>query len=183
VRASDAILSTRIFQVLVREGLPLPGFDERRWGELYAAAAIPFDDQVGHFALRRAERVGVLRSLTADEWLRSGEHEQLGTLTVADICQKIIEHEAEHRAQLDRIVAGGRGAMTDQFGCGYCRDSQNRFYGHVTQISSNEERGMILLRCARCDALYENTLRGPDRTRRLSDEEAARLFPDYESRT
>ena len=58
----------------------------------------------------RKELVGVLRSLTADEWLRSGEHEQLGTLTVADICQKIIEHEAEHRAQLDRIVAGGREA-------------------------------------------------------------------------
>ncbi len=107
VRAADAILSTRVFQVLVREGLQLPGFDERRWGELYAAAAVPLDDQVTHFAMRRAELAAVLRSLTPEQWLRSGEHEEAGMLTVADLCRRIVEHEAEHRAQLDQIVAAG----------------------------------------------------------------------------
>jgi hypothetical protein len=68
--------------------------------------------------------------------------------------------------------------MPDQFGCDYCRDEQNRLYGHVTQIADSEERGMILLRCPRCRALYENTPVGRDRTRRLAEDEAATLFPN-----
>jgi len=67
-----------------------------------------------------------------------------------------------------------------KFGCDYCRDDQNRFFGHVTQIGSNEERRMLLLRCPRCGALYENTPKGADRTRRLSEAEAEQLFPGVE---
>jgi hypothetical protein len=63
------------------------------------------------------------------------------------------------------------------FGCEYCADDQNRLYGHVTQIGSSEERSMILLRCPRCGALYENTPGGKDRTRRLTVAEAEQLYP------
>ena len=104
VRAADAILSTRVFQILIREGAPLPAFDERPWGALPVAAAIPLDQQVAEFSLRRAELVAVLRSLTAEQWLIAGQHELTGRLTVADACRKIADHEAEHRAQLEGIV-------------------------------------------------------------------------------
>lgn len=67
---------------------------------------------------------------------------------------------------------------TVEFGCDYCEDNQNRWYGHVKQIGSNEERGMILIRCPKCGALYENTPFGEDQTRRLGEDEARRLFPD-----
>ena len=33
-------------------------------------------------------------------------------------------------------------------------DDQNRLYGHVVQIGSDESRQMVLLRCPRCGALY-----------------------------
>jgi hypothetical protein len=65
-----------------------------------------------------------------------------------------------------------------EFGCHFCRDDQNRLYGHVTQIASNDHRGTILIRCPRCGALYENTAGGPDETRRLSVEDARERFPD-----
>jgi hypothetical protein len=68
--------------------------------------------------------------------------------------------------------------MTD-FGCDYCADDQNRLYGHVIQVASNDARRMILLRCPRCSALYENSPRGPDRARRLIEDEASVLFPDF----
>jgi len=64
------------------------------------------------------------------------------------------------------------------FGCDYCRDDQNRFFGHVTQIGNDAARGMILLRCPRCGALYENGPKGADITRRLTEAEANHLFPD-----
>jgi hypothetical protein len=67
------------------------------------------------------------------------------------------------------------------FGCDYCRDDQNRFYGHVTQIESDERRCMLLLQCPRCGALYENSVRGPDLTRRLTEADAEELFPGFRS--
>jgi uncharacterized C2H2 Zn-finger protein len=67
--------------------------------------------------------------------------------------------------------------MTDS-GCDYCRDDQNRFYGHVQQIASNEATGVILIRCPRCSTLYENSPAGEDRTRRLTKAEAGTRFPD-----
>jgi len=65
------------------------------------------------------------------------------------------------------------------YGCDYCRDDQNRLYGHITQIASDNDRRMILLRCPRCGALYENSARGPDRTRRLTESDADQLFPGW----
>jgi len=69
-------------------------------------------------------------------------------------------------------------AGTVDYGCDYCRDDQNRLFGHVTQIGSNEERGTILIRCPRCGALYENAPAGADVTRRLTEEDARESFPE-----
>lgn len=66
---------------------------------------------------------------------------------------------------------------SEVFGCDYCRDDQNRFYGHVTQVGSNDERKTLLLCCPRCGSLYENSARGPDQSRPLAAAEAERLFP------
>jgi hypothetical protein len=67
-----------------------------------------------------------------------------------------------------------------EFGCDYCEDDQNRWYGHVTQIASDEQRKMLLLRCPRCGTLYENTPAGDDQTGRLTEDEAEALFPDFQ---
>jgi hypothetical protein len=64
------------------------------------------------------------------------------------------------------------------FGCDFCADHTNRNYGDVTRIGSSHQRLTLLLRCPHCGALYENTPRGPDRTRRIDETEARRLFPD-----
>lgn len=65
-----------------------------------------------------------------------------------------------------------------EFGCDYCADDQNRWYGHVTQIGSDDARQTILLRCPRCGALYENAPQGEDATRRLTEDEARTLYPN-----
>ena len=65
-----------------------------------------------------------------------------------------------------------------EFGCQYCRNDFNRFFGHLHQIGSNDVRRMILLRCPRCGALYENTPAGEDETRRRTEDEARSLYPE-----
>lgn len=67
-----------------------------------------------------------------------------------------------------------------EYGCDYCADDANRFYGHVTQVATDEDRGLILLRCPRCGALYENTAGGFDETRRLTVLEAQQAFPTWD---
>ncbi len=64
----------------------------------------------------------------------------------------------------------------DDRGCEYCADDRNMFYGHVEQISSNEERATLLLRCPRCGWLYETSLRGTAEAQHLSVREARGLF-------
>ena len=76
------------------------------------------------------------------------------------------------------------GAMTDPdgsgFGCDFCADDQNRFYGHLPQRGSDEARQMILLRCPRCATYYENSVQGEDKTRRLTRQEADSLYPAHD---
>jgi hypothetical protein len=38
-------------------------------------------------------------------------------------------------------------------GCDFCGDDQNLPFGHVSQVASNEARG-VLLRCPKCGCLY-----------------------------
>lgn len=102
LRASDAIISTRVYQVLTRDGAHLLGFDERVWGDLYKAAAIDPRAQLEQFALRRAEFVGILRALTPEQFARAGRHEERGLMTITDLCQMLADHEADHRAQIDQ---------------------------------------------------------------------------------
>jgi hypothetical protein len=64
---------------------------------------------------------------------------------------------------------------TADFGCDYCADEQNRLYGHVAQVASSEDFG-VLLRCPRCGTLYEDPMTGSDEMRRLTAEEAAQRY-------
>ena len=78
-----------------------------------------------------------------------------------------------------RGLLGGKPDSQIEFGCDYCADDQNRWYGHVTQIASDEQLKMLLLRCPRCGALYEDSPSEGDRTRRLTEDQAKELFPEF----
>jgi hypothetical protein len=69
-----------------------------------------------------------------------------------------------------------------EFGCDYCANDEYRWFGHVTQVGSRivQGEGLILLRCPRCNTLYENTYIGADRTRRLTEAEADQLYPGHD---
>ena len=69
-----------------------------------------------------------------------------------------------------------RESQQAEFGCDFCADEQNRFFGHVTQIASDDATGLVLLRCPRCEAYYENTPAGADNTTRLSPDQAHQRY-------
>jgi hypothetical protein len=64
-----------------------------------------------------------------------------------------------------------------QYGCAYCADDANRSFGHVEQVASSEESG-LLLRCPRCGSLYQNAGDG-GYEKRLTSAEAEVAFPSW----
>jgi hypothetical protein len=105
LRASNDILSHRIYGLLARSDQPLfLAFDERRWEEVAGYAQADFRVSLQTFALRRAELVTMLRHISADDWNRTFRHEERGVLSLLDGVRDIFEHEEEHWAQIEAIL-------------------------------------------------------------------------------
>jgi hypothetical protein len=108
VRASDLIVSTRIWSALVRPDAVHPGLDEREYGDLLTRAGLPADDQVRAFTLRRQELLGLLRTLSDKDWNET-VHTDFGEKSVLQVAVAMAAHETEHVSQL-RAAATGTGS-------------------------------------------------------------------------
>jgi hypothetical protein len=71
---------------------------------------------------------------------------------------------------------GAMGAgFAGSFGCEYCADKDNRFFGHLDQLC-DESGGVVVLRCPRCGSFYEFDDLGRE-TVRLTVEQARERLP------
>ena len=104
MRASDDIVTPRIYVILVRETPMLVAYDERRWAKIARYEQLDFHVSLHLFTMRRAELINVLRLLTSEDWQRVGIHEELGPQTVLSIVSGLLEHEEEHCAQLAALA-------------------------------------------------------------------------------
>lgn len=100
IRAADAIWTPRILVALVHDGAPMPGVDERALQTLLDGAELGLDAEVALLAARRAQLVGVLRSVDDAAWQQTCVHTVHGSMTVIELCTAFADHESEHLAQL-----------------------------------------------------------------------------------
>lgn len=63
------------------------------------------DANLAAFNELRGEMVSTLMSLALNLWSRPGIHETQGEVSVEDIVEKMIDHDAEHLAQIDALAA------------------------------------------------------------------------------
>ncbi|GAB4414361.1 MAG: hypothetical protein Fur0044_09030 [Anaerolineae bacterium] len=105
LRASDDIITPRIYAMLVRDNPPLPAYDDRRWAEVAGYERADFRASLSAFTLRRAELVALLRRLAPADWQRTGLHEAHGSITLLQVVTHLVEHEEEHCRQLEAIKA------------------------------------------------------------------------------
>jgi hypothetical protein len=103
VRASDDIVTPRVYMMLVRDDPLLPAYDERRWAQVAGYVNADFRGSLRLFGLRRAELVAVLRRNAPADWDRCGRHEERGRVSVLEMVTRFVEHEEEHCAQLEAI--------------------------------------------------------------------------------
>jgi hypothetical protein len=102
LRASDAILTGRIWSVLVQPDSLFALMDERQYGELIRRSGLPPLVQIDSFTLRRQELVGLLRSLSDNEWAAT-----IWSTPLWQLVTSMPEHEQEHLTQLGMLSAHG----------------------------------------------------------------------------
>jgi CheY-like chemotaxis protein len=103
LRAADDILTPRIYMMLVRDNPTLVAYEERIWADVLGYAEADFGTSLQTYTLKRAELVNVLRRLTAEQWQRTGVHEHKGSLTVEQLVNEMVLHEAEHCRQIEAL--------------------------------------------------------------------------------
>jgi hypothetical protein len=105
LRASDDILTPRLYAILVRDKPTLAAFDDRRWAEIAGYEQADFQISLRLYTLRRAELVTMLRRLNPADWQRTGLHETHGVISILQAVTHLVEHEEEHCRQLEAIRA------------------------------------------------------------------------------
>jgi uncharacterized damage-inducible protein DinB len=103
VRASDYILSARIWNALVRADAVYPGIDEVRYVDLLRRAGLSPREVLQAFTVRRRELIGLLRDLSAEEWT-TDIITDFGSGDLRQRCASLLGHEQEHVGQLRAIV-------------------------------------------------------------------------------
>ncbi len=67
-------------------------------------------------------------------------------------------------------------AQNAEWGCDYCADPDNHLYGHLDQIL-DQGGGVVLLRCPRCQRVYQPADDGSDRFFHLTMDQAKAVLP------
>src|SRR5258708_39285665 len=93
IRASDEILTSHVYMMLVRDNPPIADFDERRWAEIAGYAHSECHVSLRVFALRREELVKTLKPISAEDWQRKGTHETRGLITISGETVYLVDHE------------------------------------------------------------------------------------------
>ncbi len=61
------------------------------------------DGNLEAFNTTRGEIVSLLMGLSLRDWERSGTHDISGEISIADVVESIVDHDAEHIAQLQAL--------------------------------------------------------------------------------
>ena len=61
------------------------------------------DDNLAAFNAIRGETVSLLMGLSLRDWEKTGTHETRGEISIADVAEGIIDHDAEHLQQIEAL--------------------------------------------------------------------------------
>ena len=85
---------------------PLVPADPERWAEDRQYIRNDAAEAGRAFRRRREESLAHLRGLSDVQWTRAGLHPTYGRMTVEDVLNLMVWHDANHLGQLDRALRG-----------------------------------------------------------------------------
>ena len=93
---ADLVIADRIKRVIAEEDPVLYAFDETAWLERLDSRSMPVDEAVALFAANRRWMARILSKCTEADFARSGQHSEVGRLTLAALVAKAIGHLDHH---------------------------------------------------------------------------------------
>ena len=97
--------SWRYRQMIEHDGATLQGFDQDLWARLGSYRNWKARDALEMFRLLREANLRMLTALSSEQWERSGNHVQRGTITIRELARHMAGHDINHITQLERLIA------------------------------------------------------------------------------
>lgn len=104
--ATEQFFLERINRLLTETQPHLRSFGDAADQRMDELVGNSWEENYDLFSQLRGQTVSLLLSVSLAEWERSGFHEQLGTITVADVVENIVDHDADHLAQMRELGNG-----------------------------------------------------------------------------
>ena len=102
---SESMAYIRLRRLIAEDDPFIQGYDEPTWARRLHYDR-PIQPSLTVLAGVRASSFDLLRSLSADEWERTGTHSELGEYTVDKWLGIYAEHSHEHADQIRRAIQG-----------------------------------------------------------------------------
>lgn len=96
----ENVFGGRLVQTRDEDSPILQGYDEGQWARDHDYAHADWRDQLRLFTERRQQMVALLRALTPEQWERTGNHTELGPITLEAQAILISAHDAYHLQQI-----------------------------------------------------------------------------------
>lgn len=102
---TETVMGFRLRQILSRDGINIPSFDQDRWAEIADYHSIPAQRSLARLGINRDANLEILEKLTSDQMKRYGVHEERGRETVAHLCRMWAGHDLNHFSQLRSMLS------------------------------------------------------------------------------
>ena len=99
----------RLKLILTEENPPLKGYDQDVWAEMVDAIPPELETSLQLLEGLHVRWVQVFRNLTEAEWQRTGQHSEMGAVSIQDLVKIYASHGEEHIDQIQRTLAAQRG--------------------------------------------------------------------------
>lgn len=98
----ELIIAVRLRSMLASEHPPLQPMEQAQWVARVHRGE-PVEELLEQFRFLREINVRLLERVREDEWTRTGEHPQAGSISLSAITERLARHDAKHLGQIDRI--------------------------------------------------------------------------------
>ncbi|MDB5053101.1 MAG: hypothetical protein JWM44_1151 [Bacilli bacterium] len=105
---AEIVLTHRLKQVISEENPIMIGFDQDLWAKRQNYDLLDVTPHLEMLRYNRLSMVPILNSLAEEDWNRTGEHNQAGTLSLRDLAFKIVSHTQAHINQIERVKAANK---------------------------------------------------------------------------
>jgi hypothetical protein len=105
LRDNEQIRLERIRRMRKEDNPHIAGYDQEKLAKERNYAADNLGTAASAFLRNRYDVIAEFESLSPAEWERTGQHEEQGTITIADQLVRAVTHDNIHAAQIARQLA------------------------------------------------------------------------------